>query len=294
MHHATWMDAAGSDFTLTLKTGKELVFKTVYGLNGQKGHLTEDKVRNALKGMLDHELEMRVLGIPTQGSGLIFSYPQDQVMCSPVEIPDHWLRCAAIDFGGTSDKAHPSAVVWIAYDKENDVIYAYDCLKMYSNKPADIAARILSRPQWITMHYPHDGNKDAPEGGGMVRDMYERYGVNMFHTHATNPDEEKGEGKGAYRREPALIDMNARFADRRLRIFNTLPEIWEEIRNYHTITTSDGKAKIIDRDDDLISALRYACMMVRHAEKESDVNLWMDEDEWEDDNSYGRSTVTGY
>ncbi|MDH5184504.1 MAG: terminase family protein, partial [Gammaproteobacteria bacterium] len=225
-HSASWMDASGGDFTITLANGRKLEFKTVYGIKGQKGHLTEEKVRNALKGMLPHQQEMRVLGEPMQGSGLIFEFPQDQVMCQPIEIPDHWPRIAAMDFGGTSAKAHPSAAAWAAHDVDNDIIYIYDCLKMFSNTPADVAARIIGRPQWIPMMWPHDGQKDAPAGGVKVKDMYKDYGVNMFHTWATNPDEDKEEGKGAYKREQALIEMNARFADRRLRIFNTLPEIW--------------------------------------------------------------------
>ncbi len=291
-HSATWMDASGSDFTLTLANGRELEFKTVYGVNGQKGHLTEEKVKDALKGMLPHEIEMRVLGEPMQGSGLIFSYPQDQVMCLPIEIPDHWPRIAGMDFGGISKKSHPSAAAWGAYDKENDVIYIYDALKMFSNTPADVASRILGRPQWIQMMYPHDGNKDAPEGGGTVRDLYKSYGVNMYHTHATNFDEEKGEGKGGISREQALIEMNARFADRKLRIFNTLPEVWEEIRNFHTVKTADGKAKIVDREDDLISAIRYLMMMIRFAETEQEVYSYEEEDEWEE--LVTRCPVTGY
>jgi len=292
MHHATWMDAAGDDFDIELKTGRKLEFRTVKGVNGQKGHLTEEKVRNALKGMLDHELEMRVLGIPTQGSGLIFSYPQDQIMCNPIEIPDHWPRIASSDFGGTSAKAHPSAASWGAHDVDNDVIYIYDAFKMFSNKRFEVAARMLNRPQWIPMMYPHDGEKEV-EGGGTVAGEYRKFGVNMFHTHITNYDPEKGEGKGGIKIQPQLIDMNTRFADRRLRIFNTLPEVWEELKNFHTVKTSDGKAKIVDRDDDLIATLRGICTMVRFAVIESDVMAYEEDDEWEEETA-GRSQYTGY
>jgi len=282
-HKATWMDAAGDDFEITLPNGKELIFKTIYSENGVKGHLTEEKVRDAIKGMLPYELEMRMLGIPMQGSGLIFSHSQDSIMVSPIEIPAHWRRICAIDFGGISKKAHPTAVSWLAYDEDNDVIYVYDCLKMFSNEPADVAARMLSRPQWIPCIFPHDGFKTVA-GGGTVADQYKKYGINMFHTHATNPDEEKGEGRGGIKIEPGLIDMNARFADRRLRIFNTLPEVFEEIRNYHTVKTADGNAKIVDRDDDLISSIRYGIIMIRHAIKEADIEdyAYDDEDSWDD------------
>jgi hypothetical protein len=292
MHYGSWMDASGSDFDLVL--GEEtLKFTTVYSKNGSKGHLTEEKVRGALKGMLPHEARMRILGEPMQGSGLIFSHPESQVMCQPLEmIPSSWPRIAAIDFGGISKKSHPTAVVWAAHDEENDVIYIYDALRLYANEAADVAARIIGRPQWIPMVYPHDGEKTVP-GGGTVAGQYKRYGVNMFHTHVTNWDEEKGEGKGGIKVEPQIVDMNTRFADRRLRIYNTLPEVWEELRNFHMKSTTDGKSKIVDRDDDLIAAIRYACAMIRHAVKEKEVYDWQEEEEWEDSLN-GRDTCTGY
>jgi phage terminase large subunit-like protein len=289
MHHATWMCAAGEDFTVHLANGKKLVFKTIYGVRGQPGHLTQEKVESSLKGMLPHQQEMRVLGEPMQGSGLIFSHAQEQIMCNPLEmLPDHWPRGGAIDFGGVSKKAHPSAAVWGAYDETNDVLYVYDALRMYANEPADVAARILGRPQWIPMFWPHDGNKT--KGSGTVADEYRHYGVNMFHTWVTNPDDEKAEGKGGISIEPGLIEMNARFADRRLRIYNTLTDVWEEIRNYHMITTAAGQPKIVDRDEDLIQAIRYLLMMLRHFVKEED----LDDEDWEDEQDYTRSTVTGY
>jgi len=163
-------------------------------------------------------------------------------------------------------------------------------LKVFANKIPDVAARVISRPQWIPMMYPHDGEKTVP-GGGTVAQEYRRYGVNMFHTHVTNPDPEKPEGKGGIKIEPQLVDMNSRFADRRLRIFNTLPEVWEELRNFHTTKTAEGKAKIVDRDDDLIAVIRYICAMVRHAVKESDIEDY----EYEEDLDYGpQDSVTGY
>ena len=141
------------------------------------------------------------------------------------------------------------------------------------------------------MMYPHDGEKTVASGG-TVAEEYRRYGVNMFHTHVTNYDPEKPEGSGGIKVEPQLIDINARFADRRLRIFNTLPEIWEELRNYHTTKTQTGTVKIVDRDDDLIAVLRYLTAMIRHAVKESDIIDNEGYDEWEEIDS--RDSMTGY
>jgi hypothetical protein len=57
-------------------------------------------------------------------------------------------------------------------------------------------------------------------------------------------------------------------------------------------TNSDGKAKIVDRDDDLIAAIRYCVAMIRHAIKESE---FVDYDEEEFEETYqGRNAVSGY
>ncbi len=289
-HSATWMSASGGDFKIKLPNGKELEFTTVYGVKGQKGHLTEEKVVNAMKGMLPHEAEMRILGEPMQGAGLIFSYPKEDIMIVPIEIPDHWPRIAAMDFGGISAKSHPSAAAWIAYDKDNDRAYVYDAFKEYSSKRHEVASRVITRPQWIPMMYPHDGEKET-EGGGTVAEAYRGFGVNMFHTHVTNWDEEKGEGKGGIKIQPQLIDMNSRFADRRLQVFNTLPEVWEELRNFHTKKTAEGKSKIVDRDDDLIAAIRYGLAMIRHAVTEGDVS---ELEEYDESSSTQSESITGY
>ena len=48
----------------------------------------------------------------------------------------------------------------------------------------------------------------------------------------------------------------------RLKAFDHLEEWFEEFRNYH-----HKDHKIVDKDDDLMAATRYAVMSIRHAER---------------------------
>ena len=267
LHKAGWPDVAGEDFEFEVE-GEIIPFRTVYTMNGRKGHLTQQKVVDASKNFAPYQMKMRVKGIPVLGSGLVFEYAEETIKVAPLEggIPDNWPRIGAVDFGGISKKSHPSAVVYIAYDEDNDVAYIYDCIRLYSAEIADVAARMLARPDWIPVMWPHDGNKEVP-GGSTVALEYQKYGVNMFWTHFTNPpDENQPEGKGGIKIEPGIIAMSNRIKDRRLRVYNTLPEWFEEYRQYHVL---DGK--IVDRDDDLMAATRIGIQSLRHAIKASDI-----------------------
>lgn len=282
VHKAGWKDVSGDDFVINL--GKKSVkFETIYSMNGRKGHLTEDKVRGALIGMLPHEIEMRTMGKPILGSGLVFPYSEEQISIEPIEIPDHWRRIAAIDFGYT----HPTAVVWLAWDEATDTIYIYDAIRIFQKEIPEISARIISRPNsWIPIAWPHDGNKHTAMGG-TVAEQYAKHGVNMGERFTNPPEEGKAEGSGGIAINPGILEMSARINDGRFKVFNTLPEWFQEYRQYHI-----DKGKIVDVDEDLLSATRYAVQSLRYSVLEQEIAGW--DDEWFDDSRDKASSVTGY
>jgi len=287
MHTAEWKDAAGEEFDYEIDN-EVIQFKPVKTLKGRTGHITRRTLEQSAKDFPSYQIKMRMKGIPVLGSGLVFEYPEEYITCQPLEggIPNSWPRIAAIDFGGISKSAHPSAVIYAAWDQDTDTVYVYDGFRLHSADYADVAARMNSRPAWIPVIWPHDGNKEVP-GGSTVAKEYQAYGVNMFHTHFTNPpDENKGEGTGGIRIEPGITSMQNRFKDRRIKIYSTFPEWFEEYRQYHL---KDGKP--VDYKDDLMAATRMACQSLRHAVTEQDVFQY--DDEWEDEPRNANS-VTGY
>jgi len=263
LHKAEWADVAGEDFSIEVE-GEEFKFKTVYTMKGNKGHLTKEKVLNAQRNILPYQMKMRMRGIPVLGSGLVFAYPEEQIKCEPMSFPDHFLFLDALDFGGLSSTAHPTAFVRTAYDPDNDVIYIYDGFRLKGREIPEIASHIIMKPNAdiIPVAWPHDGNKITGQGQSTA-DQYLAAGVNMYETFATNPPAENQiEGKGGIQIMPGITDMSTRMADGRLKVVNTVNDFFEEYRQYHM---KDGK--IVDVDDDFMSATRYAVMFKRFAVK---------------------------
>ncbi len=258
MHQAGWKDVSGSDFEL-IRGNVNINFKTMHTMSGAPGHLTQDKIESALTAMMPHEIRMRAEGIPLLGSGLVFPYPQEEIEIAPFEIPSHWPRIAGIDFGYT----HATAVVWLALDTETNTVVIYDCIKIEKREIVEIAPYILQRDiSDVPIAWPHDGNKQFGMGDS-IQQQYRNYGVNLLPEKFTNPPKEGvAEHKGGIQIMPGIVDMATRMNEGRLKVFSHLVEWFDEYKNYH-----HKDHKIVDRDDDLMAATRYAVMSIRFADR---------------------------
>ena len=78
-------------------------------------------------------------------------------------------------------------------------------------------------------------------------------------------DDKKG---GRQDVEPSVLDLYERMRTGRFKAFAHLEDFWEEFRMYHR---KDGK--IVPRNDDIISALRYGSMMIRYAAQKTGPRL---------------------
>ncbi len=83
--------------------------------------------------------------------------------------------------------------------------------------------------------------------------MYRELGLKMLSEHAQFGDRSNSV-------EPGLTDMLQRMQTGRFKVAKSLSDWWEEYRMYHR---KDGK--IVKERDDLMSATRYAVMMLRYA-----------------------------
>jgi hypothetical protein len=273
MHAAEWKDASGSDFQLNVETDKGIEsfeFRAVKTLAGRIGHLSEEKIRNAIKFFRPHTVLMRMKGLPVLGTGLVFQYNEDKIKCDPIEFPKHFRYLDAIDFGGLSSTSHPTAWARLAYDPARDIIYVYDGFRITGKEIPEVAAHIVMRPNTdiVPTVWPHDGNKG--KDGDTTAEQYESAGVFMYvneenpskswATHPPRDESREKEGDGGNRVMPAIDAMSMRFNDGRLQVFHTVYDFFDEYRNYHM-----ENGKIIDIDDDFISAVRYGVMMIRHA-----------------------------
>ena len=223
-------------------------------------HLTPEKRDQILSNIPAHEREMRSKGIPIIGTGVVFPIPSEMITVDAFSIPDHWFHACGIDFGGWN---HPTAMVWIAWDRDTDMVYVYDCYKAVQKELAIHAAVLNTKGKKdITVFYPHDGQKSGDRNTGVgIAQSYRDLGCNMFHTWFTNPPQDGiEEGRGGNAVDVGLISMYNRMAEGRFKVFSHLREWFKEKDTYHT-----KEGKVVRQNEDLMSATRYAEGMLRHS-----------------------------
>jgi phage terminase large subunit-like protein len=240
-----------SSFLNDLKPGQALVTATWDDVD----HLDKKTKEQLLAVYSPAERDMRSKGIPVFGSGLVYPVSEEDVVCKDFDLPEHFPRLAAIDFGFD----HPTAVSWVAYDTENDIIYVYDEYRRSKETPLTHAAVINARTPGIPVAFPHDGLQHDKGSGTQLAQQYRDLGVCMLVNHFSNPPAEgdSGSGKGNNSVEAGISELLQRFETGRLQIFESCQETLEELRLYHR-----KNGKVVAIKDDLLSSMRYAALSV--------------------------------
>ena len=214
-------------------------------------HMTPDLIKKMLSKYPEHEHDCRINGVPMQGEGRIYQIAESIFMVAPFKIPDFWAHIIGLDLGHGE---HPTAAVWLGYDRDTDTIYVY---KTYRNKQGNVPthAAALQSMGRIPVAWPQDANqKDKGVQGIEVKKHYQNAHCFMLPGAARFADE-RGNSVWA-----GIEEIKQRLEQGRLKIFSTCVDLFEEYRNYHL---EDNK--IVKIDDDLLDALRYAIMMINQA-----------------------------
>jgi len=212
-------------------------------------HIPANEREAIIEGFAEHEREARARGIPLLGSGKIFPVSEAQITCEPFPIPTHWPRICGQDHGYD----HPAAAAWLAWDRDADVVYVTDCFKISKATIATIASAIRARGEGIPIAYPHDSFSHDRSSGESFAELFRKEGLAMLDAHATFED-------GGISVEAGLAMMLDRMHSGRLKVFSHLADWFAELRIYHR---KDGR--VVKESDDILSATRYALMMLRYA-----------------------------
>ena len=212
-------------------------------------HIAEAERTRIVASYPEHEREARVRGTPILGSGRVFPIAEASISEPAIALPQSWARIAGIDFGWD----HPTAAVWLAHDRDADVVHVTDCYRVKVETPVVHAAAIKARGDWIPVAWPQDGLQHDKGSGETLAKQYRDQGVAMLAEPATFED-------GGVSVEAGVIAMLDRMKTGRLKVAAHLNDWWEEFRLYHR---KDGL--IVKEADDLMSATRYALMMLRAA-----------------------------
>jgi len=100
--------------------------------------------------------------------------------------------------------------------------------------------------------WPHDALQHDKGSGEQLADIYRKQGLKFLSERACFPDDR---GNGV---EAGVMEMLQRMETGRFKVFRSCVEFFEEFRMYHR---KDGK--IVKEREDVISACRYALMMLR-------------------------------
>ena len=242
------MTSVVSSFMNDLKPGQSLVTATWDDVE----HLDEKTKEQLLAVYSPAERDMRSKGIPVFGSGLVFPVSEEDIVCDDFELPSHFRCLAAIDFGYD----HPTAISWVAFDPDDDVIYVYDEYRRSKETPLTHAAVLNSRTPGMPVAFPHDGLQHDKGSGIQLAQQYRDLGVYMLPEHFSNPPV-NGAKNGNNSVEAGISEILQRFETGRLQIFSSCQETLEELRLYHR-----KNGKIVPIKDDLLSAMRYAVLSV--------------------------------
>lgn len=220
-------------------------------------HYSAEEKARIIASYPPHEREARSKGIPTMGSGRIFPVEEAGITVQPFSIPRHWPQIVGLDFGVD----HPFAAARLAWDRDADCVYVTHGYRQrgthvngeWTGNPAYHATTIAGWGSWIPVAWPHDGLAQDRQSGEQLAELYRKHHINMLPERATHPDG----GNGV---EAGIMDMLERMQTNRFKVFANIGEWFEEFRLYHR-----KEGRIVKERDDLISATRYAVMMLRFA-----------------------------
>src|SRR5215510_8333924 len=186
-----------------------------------------------------------------QGPGRIFPVTEELLACEQPDFPGYWPRIGGMDFGWE----HPFAAVELVWDRDTDTVYVTKCYRVREATAVIHAAALKLWGKNLPWAWPRDGRRETLEGAGKpLADQYRAQGLEMLHEHAQFED-------GSVSVEAGLADMLIRMEGGRFKVLKHLNEWFEEFRLYHR---KDGR--VHKEGDDLMSATRYAVMMLRYAE----------------------------
>lgn len=258
-------------------------------------HITPER-RKSMESRIPYwQRKMRSEGMPVLGKGAIYPYADDQITCTPFEIPTHWRVLAGLDFGysGLSD---PSIVVYVAHDpdtgkkyvfqewsSEGEELYGVPESEVYSNShmPDYMARKIIGEcpDDWqevtgrnpsefaslglpsIRVISPSDGNGQQA-GTSMTRlEIMRDVGVKSC-PEVWQLHESQLPGFANRKTLTGSISLLAQwFQDNELKIFNTCTGLLHELRLYQWVKEGH-KTVPSDKNNHFLDAMRYAATRV--------------------------------
>lgn len=200
-------------------------------------HLGAEEKRRMLGECEAHLVESRSKGIPSLGAGAIYPLNEEDFLCDPFLIPEHWPRAYGMDVGWNR-----TAAVWGALDRDSNVLYLYSEHYRGKAEPSVHASNIKARGAWIPGAIDPAARGSAQKDGEQLMEVYRDQGLRL--TLADN-----GREAGIHRVYEGLSVGT-------IKVFRTLQNWRAERRIYRR----DENGKVVKENDHLMDATRYLAM----------------------------------
>lgn len=215
-------------------------------------HLTPQSRQDLWDSIPIYQRQARGKGIPQLGAGVIYAIADEDIVCDPVEIQDHWPRGYGMDIGWNR-----TAVEWIALDPETQISYFYHEHYRGETLPEIHAAAIRSRGIWVPGRIDPAARGRSQKDGEALMALYQR----VIYGKPDKPQEMEDEAQGASLGvavnavETGIYDMLTAFQLGTLKVMKgRCPNLLAERRLYRR----NEKGIIIKKFDHALDAARYA------------------------------------
>lgn len=207
-------------------------------------HLDADAKADLWASTPPWQRDARSKGIPSLGAGAIYPVNEDIFVVEPFQLPQWWPRIYGFDVGWNT-----TAAIFMAWDRESDIVYIYSEHILGEERPAIHASSIKARsPGWNMPGAidPASRGRSQRDGERLFED-YEDLGLNLVL--ADNSV------------EAGIYLVWSRLSSGRLRVFNNCVGWLREYRMYHR----DEKGKIVKKNDHAMDGTRYGIQELEHA-----------------------------
>lgn len=232
-------------------------------------HATEEFIKNVKTRYPEHELNARLHGIPGLGSGAIYPFSIESIVCDDFEIPEWWPKAYGMD-----TKWMRTAVVWGAQNPDTKQFYVYSEHVMGEALPIIHASAIKDRGAWMVGAVDTAVLEKSNLDGKTLLEVYEKEGLRLEIADKSV--------------ETAIFMIRQMFATGQLKIFKSCKKILEEYGMYRR----DEKGAIVKEMDDLMDAMRY--LIFNFSKIASCAEEYEDIGNNRDLSSDDRDDVTGY
>jgi len=205
-------------------------------------HLSEEDKARMLAETPPHLVVARSTGVPSLGSGAIYTTPLEDFVINDIEIPAYWPRLYALDVGWNK-----TAALWAAHDKPTDTIYLYAEYYRGKAEPAIHAAAVNAKGKWIPGEIDPAADGSNQKDGSKLMKIYQDLGLTLR--------------KADNSVEAGILDVWQRLSTGRLKVFKSLQHWIAEYQMYRR----DENGKIVKENDHLMDDTRYVVRGIEHA-----------------------------